>query len=105
MKLLDIQKKINNYTRDKNLNLDVKVRVIDLISEVGELSKEILKGTNYGAKEFEKTNDWESEIGDVFFSLICIANETGTNLEECLNHVIDKYEKRFISKGDLGSGR
>jgi len=53
----------------------------------------------------KKTEEWDSEVGDVLFSLICIANETETNLEDCLKHVIDKYEKRFADKGDLGSGR
>lgn len=70
------------------------VRIIDLASEVGELSKEFLKGTNYGSKEFEKTEDWDTEISDALFSLICVANQTQTNLEICLKQVLDKYEKR-----------
>ena len=75
-----------------------------MTSEVGELSKEVLKGTNYGSKNFKKTEEWKSEIGDVLFSLICIANQTDTNLEDSLNYVLDKYEKRLAAKGDLGSG-
>ncbi|KNF08363.1 putative pyrophosphatase [Gottschalkia purinilytica] len=105
MNLLDAQKQVSNFTKDKELKLNVNTRIIDLVSEVGELSKEILKGTNYGNKPFEKTEEWESEIGDVLFSLICIANETNTNLKDCLSYVLDKYEKRFINKGNLGSGR
>ncbi|MEW9095594.1 MAG: MazG nucleotide pyrophosphohydrolase domain-containing protein [Clostridiaceae bacterium] len=105
MNLSDIQKKINKFTEDKLINSRVDVRIIDLASEVGELSKEVLKGTDYGNKQFNITKDWESELGDVLFSLICIANETSTNLEDCLNCVLDKYEKRFESKGDLSSGK
>lgn len=51
------------------------------------------------------TDDWKIEIGDVLFSLICIANESSINLEECLNIVLDKYENRFFSNGDISSGR
>ncbi len=105
MNLLEIQDKINRFTKNKDINSSVNIRIIDLVSEVGELSKEVLKGTDYGSKEFSKTKEWESEIGDVFFSLICIANETDINLESCLNYVLDKYEKRFVAKGDLGSVR
>lgn len=105
MDLSELQDIVNKFTKDKNMNSNVNIRMIDLTSEVGELSKEILKGTNYGSKQFEKTKEWNSEIGDVLFSLICIANETDTNLEDCLNFVLDKYEKRFASKGDFGSGR
>ncbi|MDP4146536.1 MAG: MazG nucleotide pyrophosphohydrolase domain-containing protein [Bacillota bacterium] len=104
MKLLGPQDQVSKFIKDKCINSKIDIRIIDLISEVGELSKEILKGTNYGNKQFEKTKDWESEIGDVFFSLICIANETDTNLEDCLNYVLKKYEKRFTDNGDLGSG-
>lgn len=105
MNLSEIQGLIKSFTEDKRIDSSVEVRIIDLASEVGELSKEVLKGTKYGSKEFEKTEEWESEIGDVLFSLICIANETETNLEDCLKYVLDKYEKRFANKGALGSGR
>src|SRR4051794_40136631 len=105
MDLLGIQDKINKFTINKCINSRVDVRIIDLTSEVGELSKEVLKGTDYGNKQFNITKDWESELGDVLFSLICIANETNANLEDCLNNVLNKYEKRFESKGNLGSGK
>ncbi|AET67483.1 hypothetical protein Desor_1850 [Desulfosporosinus orientis DSM 765] len=65
MNLFEIQGLIKKFTKDKNMNSSVSVRIIDLTSEVGELSKEVLKGTNYGNKEFEKTEEWSSEIGDV----------------------------------------
>lgn len=105
MSLSDIQKAINQFNESKGITSSVDVRIIDLVSEVGELSKEVLKGTDYGSKAFSKTEEWESEIGDVLFSLICIANETNTDLEEALNYVLNKYEKRFSNKGDIGSGR
>jgi len=105
MHLLDIQNKIAEFTKDKGINSKVDVRIIDLASEVGELSKEVLKGTNYGNKQFTITDEWKGEIGDVLFSLICIANESNINLEESLNEVLYKYEMRFNSKGNLGSGK
>lgn len=105
MNLNEIQVLVKKFMYDKNICSGVDIRILDLVSEVGELSKEALKGTHYGKKAFEKTIEWDSEMGDVLFSLICIANQTETNLEESLKFVIEKYEKRFKSKGDLGSGR
>ena len=46
----------------------------------------------------------ESEIGDVLFSLICIANTLGINLEKSLIDSMEKYQKRFDKKGNIGSG-
>jgi len=43
-------------------------------------------------------------LGDVLFSLICIANNTEINLEIALNKALNKYRKRFNEKGDVGSG-
>ncbi|MBB6218886.1 NTP pyrophosphatase (non-canonical NTP hydrolase) [Anaerosolibacter carboniphilus] len=105
MNLSEIQDIVNKFTKDRGMNSGIEVRMIDLASEVGELSKEVLKGTKYGSKHFQKTKEWESEIGDVLFSLICIANETDTSLEDSLNYVLNKYEKRFNNKGDFSSGR
>lgn len=105
MNLYELQQLVKKFCEDKNVNSSADVRIIDLFSEVGELSKEVLKGTDYGYKNFEKTEQWNGEVGDVLFSLICIANETDTDLEDCLMHVLEKYEERFSKKGELGSGR
>ncbi|MBP2024183.1 NTP pyrophosphatase (non-canonical NTP hydrolase) [Clostridium punense] len=105
MNLQHIQELVESFTKSKGMNSDVNVRVIDLASEVGELSKEVLKGTNYGNKDFKKTEQWDSEIGDVLFSLICLANESNTSLEDCLKQVLNKYKERFASSGNMGSGK
>lgn len=105
MDLRDVQRKIDEFTRKKGITAQVETRIIDLNSEIGELSKEVLKGTDYGKKHFSITNDWKSEIGDVLFSLICIANESKIDLCDCLDIVLDKYENRFANNGNIGSGR
>lgn len=105
MELIDLQRKVQLFTEEKSIDTSIYVRMIDLVSEIGELSKEVLKGTEYGNKSFDITDEWTSEVGDVLFSLICIANKTDVNLEECLLRVLDKYENRFNRKGSLGSDR
>jgi NTP pyrophosphatase (non-canonical NTP hydrolase) len=41
----------------------------------------------------------------VFFSLVCIANTTGVNLETSLESVLKKYQARLADRGEAGSGR
>lgn len=105
MNFSEAQQLVKKFADDKRLNLSIEARIIDLTSEAGELSKEVLKGTAYGKKAFVKTEGWDSEIGDVLFSLICIANETESDLGNCLKLALEKYEKRYAIKGDLGSGK
>ncbi|MFN4218524.1 MAG: MazG nucleotide pyrophosphohydrolase domain-containing protein [Candidatus Bipolaricaulia bacterium] len=49
------------------------------------------------------TEDWTSELGDAFFSLICIANSTNVNLEDALQQALRKYEQRLVRKGGADS--
>ena len=101
----DIQEKVNNLIQKYDLETSLEVRFIDLTSEVGELGKEILKGNDYGKRNFCKTQNFESEIGDVLFSLICISNGLNIDLQMALDEVLKKYEDRFSRKGNIGSGK
>ena len=100
-----IQEKVYELIEKYNLESSVEIRFIDLISELGELGKEILKGNDYGKKDFFITENLESEIGDTFFSLICIANGLNIDLQNALDNVLNKYENRFSNNGNIGSGR
>ncbi len=99
----EIQEQVKQFTTEKGLTTDVVIRTVDLSSEVGELSKEVLKSTDYGKKNFKPTEDFESEIGDVLFSLICIANEAEVDLKKSLEGALSKYEARFKNKGNIDS--
>lgn len=99
----NVQKLIRDFNIKYNLGGSVEMRFIDLSSEVGELGKEILKGTDYGKKVFSNTGNLESEFGDVLFSLISAANSAGVDLSTALEKVLNKYEIRFNKKGHIGS--
>ena len=101
----DIQEKVNELVKQYNLETSTEVRFIDLVSEVGELGKEILQGNDYGKRDFCNTENLESEIGDVLFSLICVANGLNIDLSNALDGVLEKYKDRFSKKGNIGSGK
>lgn len=97
------QELVAQMTEKYNLEISPELRYIDLASEVGELGKEILLSTDYGKNQFDATDNLESEIGDTFYSLICIANSLDIKLSNALIKVIKKYEQRFSEKGNIGS--
>lgn len=99
----EMQMLVDEMVKRYNLKTTPEVRFIDLSSEIGELGKEIIKGSDYGTKEYRNTSELDSEIGDVFFSLTCIANQLDINLEEALLKVMKKYRRRFDEKGHIGS--
>lgn len=66
-----------------------------LVEEVGELSRIISR--TYGEqsfKESEKESDLSDELADVMFVLICLANQTGVNLEDALKKNLAKKTVR-----------
>lgn len=58
-----------------DLETSPELRYIDLTSEMGELGKELLKGSNYGKQDFNKTNNLESEMDYCFYFFYTLLNE------------------------------
>jgi NTP pyrophosphatase (non-canonical NTP hydrolase) len=104
MPTLNFQKAVAEFVKKHRLEASVEAQLIDLLSEMGELAKEALKGSDYGKAPFTQTPAWEEELADAFFSLVCLANSTDVDLEEALGDALAKYEARLSEKGDAGSG-
>ena len=86
-----------------NMNNPVENRMLDLFDEVGEVAKEINKMSGYGTKKPEFREEIIMELGDVFYSLITVANYYDVDLEKSLGFAIGKYEKRIKKGGHAGS--
>ncbi len=98
------QRRVAAFVAAHTLEVPVSARLLDLVSEVGELAKEALKGSEYGRAPFTGTEEWAAELGDALFSLACVANSTGVNLNAALEAALAKYELRLATRGDAGSG-
>ena len=80
-------------------------RLLDIQSELGELSKEYLKSTNYGENSFSATEDFEFEFADVLYSVISLGLELNINIKESIDKVLDKYQQRLDKNNNIESGR
>jgi NTP pyrophosphatase (non-canonical NTP hydrolase) len=74
-----------------------------LSEEVGELAREV--SHKFGPKKkkaSEKDSSMEEEIGDILFTITCLCNKEGINLDEtfkiamskCYGRDKDRFEKR-----------
>jgi NTP pyrophosphatase (non-canonical NTP hydrolase) len=65
-----------------------------LTEEVGELAR--IMSRTYGEQSFKpgETASIADELADVFWVLVCIANQTGVNLTEAFTHNLEKKTKR-----------
>jgi NTP pyrophosphatase (non-canonical NTP hydrolase) len=80
-----------------------QIHILDLVSEVGELAKALLEDSDYGESPSQSTPALEEELGDVFFSLIALAESLNVDLEAALDKAFVKYEARMAAKGHCGS--
>ena len=70
-----------------------------LTEEVGEVAR--IMARKYGEqsfKESDKDKELSDELADVLFVLICIANQTGVNLEEALKKNFEKKNNRAAQR-------
>jgi NTP pyrophosphatase (non-canonical NTP hydrolase) len=102
--LPEFQTRVAAFTKTHQLEHDAAARLLDLVSETGEVAKEMLKATQYGAQEFSRTDAWCDEMGDVFFALVCLANETDVNLDDALAAALEKYCARIAERETPASG-
>ncbi|NBU04858.1 MAG: pyrophosphatase [Sphingobacteriia bacterium] len=100
MQLSDAQKQIDEWIKKYGVRyFNELTNTAILMEEVGEVAR--IMARRFGEqseKESDKQNDLEDELADVLFVLICIANQTGVNLEAAL-------QKNLIKKTNRDSTR
>jgi NTP pyrophosphatase (non-canonical NTP hydrolase) len=107
MKLNALQKEVDDWIKKYGVRyFNELTNMAQLTEEVGEVARIISRV--YGEqspKKDEKINDLGEELADVLFVLVCLANQTGIDLEkafeEKLNSKTKRDEDRHISNEKL----
>ena len=96
MSLQDIQHQVDEWTSQFKVQYWQPHEILArLMEESGELAREI--NHLYGPKKKkpeEQTKELGDEIGDIIFTLCCLANSKGINLDEAFKRVMDKHYDR-----------
>lgn len=99
-----MREQVRTFNREHDLELAPEHRVIDLISETGELSKELLRSADYGDGEVTTTDAVVDEFGDVYYCLLSLADELGIDPDDALAASLEKYRQRGGDGDGVGSG-
>ncbi|KAA6344085.1 hypothetical protein EZS27_008275 [termite gut metagenome] len=95
MTLEEAQKQVDNWIKTHGVRyFNELTNMAILTEEVGELAKVIARV--YGEQSFKEgeENNLADELADVLWILLCIANQTGTDLTEAFKKNIEKKTKR-----------
>lgn len=95
MTLEEAQKQVDNWIKTYGVRYFSELTNIAVLTEeVGELARVMAR--KYGDQSFKpgEKNNLDEEIADVFWVLLCIANQTGVDLTEAFRRSIEKKTKR-----------
>jgi NTP pyrophosphatase (non-canonical NTP hydrolase) len=100
MKISEAQTIVDNWINEYGVRyFNELTNTAMLMEEVGEVAR--IMARRYGEqseKESDKSKDLGDEMADVLFVLICLANQTGIDLEEALRKNLEKKTNRDHSR-------
>lgn len=100
MEIKKAQELVDEWIRENGVRyFNELTNMTMLTEEVGELARIIAR--KYGEQSFksgDEEHDMEDEMADILWVLICLANQTGTDLTEALKKNIDKKSNRDIER-------
>lgn len=98
--LPELQSEIDQWIRTVGVRyFSEMTNLAVLMEEVGELAR--IFARTYGEQSFKKTDqayNLADEMADVLFVLICLANQTGINLDEAMKANLQKKTKRDATR-------
>ena len=96
MELEVLQQKVDSWIKDYGVRyFDILTNMAQLTEEVGEVARIISR--RYGEqseKKVDANKNLGEELSDVLFVVLCIANQTGINLQESFDKKIMLKSKR-----------
>jgi len=96
MDIKNAQITVDSWIKDHGVRyFNELTNMAQLTEEVGEVARIIAR--RYGEqseKESDKDKDLGEELADVLFVVLCLANQTGVNLQEAFDKRMDKKGKR-----------
>ncbi|SDR74115.1 nucleotide pyrophosphohydrolase [Christiangramia echinicola] len=96
MEIANSQKAVDNWIKEHGVRyFNELTNMAQLTEEVGEVARIIAR--RYGEqseKESDKDKDLGEELADVMFVVLCLANQTGVDLQEAFDRKLDIKTKR-----------
>jgi len=96
MELKNAQIEVDNWIKNHGVRyFNELTNMAQLTEEVGEVARIIAR--RYGEqseKESDKNKDLGEELADVLFVVLCLANQTGVNLQDAFDKKLALKTKR-----------
>ena len=100
MTVAEIQSKVDQWIKQYGVRyFDELTNTAILMEEVGEVAR--IMSRKYGEQSFkssDKDKNLADELADVLFVVVCLANQTGINLEDAIQKNLEKKTIRDANR-------
>ena len=96
MEIKNLQTKVDNWIKKHGVRyFNELTNMAQLTEEVGEVARIVAR--KYGEQSFKKSDEQinlDDELSDVLFVLLCLANQTGVDLQKSFDKRLEQKAKR-----------
>ena len=96
MEIKNLQTKVDNWIKKHGVRyFNELTNMAQLTEEVGEVARIVAR--KYGEQSFKKSDEkinLDDELSDVLFVLLCLANQTGVDLQKSFDKRLEQKAKR-----------
>lgn len=99
MEIQELQDEVDHWIKTYGVRYFSELtNMVILTEEVGELARVMAR--KYGDQSFKEgeKDNLEDEIADVLWVLVCIANQTGVNLNQAVENNFAKKTQRDVNR-------
>ena len=93
MDIKNAQQDVDNWIKNHGVRyFNELTNMAQLTEEVGEVARIIAR--RYGEQSEKESDKTKEELADVMFVVLCLANQTGINLQDAFDKKLDLKTKR-----------
>ncbi|MEO8068838.1 MAG: nucleotide pyrophosphohydrolase [Flavobacteriales bacterium] len=97
--LHELQQKVDGWIKTVGVRyFDPLTNMALLTEEVGEVARVMARTYGEQSKKKGEVQDLGEELGDVLFVVLCLANQTGTDLQAA-------FDKKFVKRTERDAQR
>ncbi len=95
MNIKKLQEKVDNWINTHGVRyFNELTNMAQLTEEVGEVARIISRRYGEQSNKQSDNNDLGQELADVLFVVLCLANQTGVDLQQSFDSMMDMKAKR-----------
>ena len=94
----ELQRIVTDAADRLSLHGTAPTMLLDLQVRLGALAAEVLHVTENGRRPFRPSPSWEPALGDLAFTLINLADQTGVDLDRAVRIAVDRLYRSGLAQ-------